>query len=202
MAEKRSTAWRVNEIVIASVIAVACALVFALWNLGVYPVAQTLLAATAPQLMPLIGGGWLIAGTLGAYLIRKPGAALYCELLAALISVFIGPGSFGLPILISGLIQGVAAELIFAIFLYRAWNLPVMLLAGAASGFAMGLNEVIIYYAGQFTMVNQVIYVASGTLSGLVIAGLLMWLLARALGATGVLDSLASGRSRRAPSVR
>jgi len=66
----------------------------------------------------------------------------------------------------------------------------------------MGLNEVIIYYAGQFSAVNQVIYVASGALSGLVIAGLLMWLLGRALEATGVLDSLASGRSRRGSSAR
>lgn len=202
MAQKQPVTWRINEIVIASVIAVACALVFALWNLGVYPLAQTAMAVTAPQFMSIIGGGWLIAGTLGAYLIRKPGAALYCELLAALISVFIGPGSFGMPILISGLIQGLAAELIFALFLYRRWNLPVMLLAGAAAGFAMGLNEIIIYYAGQFTFTNQLIYIVSGTVSGTVIAGLLMWLLARALGATGVLDSLASGRSRRTPAHR
>ncbi|MDO4898694.1 MAG: ECF transporter S component [Rothia sp. (in: high G+C Gram-positive bacteria)] len=194
---KQPAIWRINEIVIASVLAVACAVVFALWNLGVYPATQTLLAATAPQFMSLIGGGWLIAGTLGALIIRKPGAALYCEVLASVISVFIGPGSWGMQILISGLIQGTAAELAFALFLYRKWNLAVALLAGAISGFAMSTSELFIYYAGQFTFANQAIYALSGTFSGLVIAGLLMWLLTRALAATGVLDPLASGGARR-----
>lgn len=197
MAQKNRLSWRINEIVIASVIAVACSLIFVMWNLGVYPAVNTALSVTAPQLLPLIGGGWLIGGTLGGLLIRKPGAALYCELLAAMISAFIGSGGFGPTVIISGIIQGLAAELVFALFLYRAWTLPVSILAGAVSGAAMSGSELIIYYAGVFAPAHQATYVACGTISGAVIAGAFMWFLARALAKTGVLDSLASGSSRR-----
>lgn len=197
MAQNNRLSWRINEIVIASVIAVACALIFVMWNLGVYPAINTALGVTAPQFMPIIGGGWLIGGTLGALLIRKPGAAVYCELLAAIISAFIGSGSFGPTVIISGLIQGIAVEIIFALFRYRNWSLPITVLAGAAAGAAMGANEIIIYYAGVFAPVHQLTYIICGTISGAVIAGILMWFLARALAKTGVLDSLASGASRR-----
>lgn len=197
MTTKSRLSWRINEIVIASVIAVVCALIFVLWNLGIYPIIETTLAVTAPQFTPIIGGGWLIGGTLGGLLIRKPGAALYCELLAAIISAFIGSGGFGPTVIISGIIQGLAAELIFALFLYRAWTLPISILAGAVSGAAMSSSELIIYYAGEFAPAHQATYIACGTISGAIIAGTLIWFLAQALAKTGVLDSLASGAAHR-----
>ena len=68
----RRRSWRVVDIVIASVIAAACSLIFFVWNNAVYPASS---AATAgfPPLGGLIGGAWLIAGPLGGLIIRKPG---------------------------------------------------------------------------------------------------------------------------------
>ena len=95
--------------------------------------AKTIFAAV-PEYQPLIGGAWLLAGVLGGYLIRKPGAALYCEVVAAIISVLLTGGAFSGEILLAGLIQGVGAEIAFAVFAYRRWNLPVAVFAGALAG--------------------------------------------------------------------
>lgn len=48
---------------------------------------------------------------------------------------------YGTSVLFSGFVQGLGAEIIFAIFVYRKFNLPVSLLAGAASGLFCGLND-------------------------------------------------------------
>ncbi len=53
-----------------------------------------------------------------------------------------------------------------------------------------------LWYAGADTAF-AIIYTVSSTISGAVFAGLLPWLLTRALAATGALDRFASGREGR-----
>lgn len=195
MAKKSPLTWRVNDIVVASVLAVACGLLFWTWSNFIYPATTTALAL-APEFAPLVGGGWLIAGVLGGYIIRKPGAALYCEVFAAVISMLLGT-HYSWGVVLSGLVQGIGAEIAFAVLLYKVWNLNTALLAGAVSGLLMGISELIMYYAGQITEGKAVIYVLCSVISGMVIAGLLSWLLTKALAQTGVLSSLASGRVAR-----
>jgi energy-coupling factor transport system substrate-specific component len=83
--------------------------------------------------------------------------------------------------------------LVFALFLYRRWNLAVAMLAGAAAGVAMAINDLILYYPGADTPF-AIVYTASAIVSGAVIAGLLSWLLVRALARTGALSRFAAGR--------
>lgn len=193
MSKKAALTWRVNDIVVASVLAVACAILFWGWNIAGYK-ATTAALALAPEFASLLGGPWLLAGVLGGFIIRKPGAALYTELLAAVVSMLLG-SDYGWTIVLSGLIQGLGAELVFALCAYRIWNLGTSLLAGAVSGAFMSVSELVIYYAGVFEGSKAVTYAIGGIISGTVLAGLVAWLLTRALLATGVLDSLASGRA-------
>ena len=195
MSHKSRLTWRVNEIVIVSVVAVACAVVFWVWDIGVSPAAKTIFAAV-PEYQPLIGGAWLLAGVLGGYLIRKPGAALYCEVVAAIISVLLTGGAFSGEILLAGLIQGVGAEIAFAVFAYRRWNLPVAVFAGALAGLFMGGNEILSYYP-DMDPTKAAIYIVCSVLSGLVMSGIGSWALTKALAKTGVLASLASGAQAR-----
>src|SRR3546814_954651 len=81
--------WRVVDIVVASVIGVAAGLIFLLWNIG-YLGPKTLLEPPLPGLQGLLDGPWLFAGVLGALIIRKPGAAIYPENLAAVVSALVG----------------------------------------------------------------------------------------------------------------
>lgn len=191
LAGRKNTRWRVVDIVVASVIAVAVGVIFWVWTQGYAVIA--VITTAFPPLAGLYGGGWLIAGVIGGLLIRKPGAALYCELLAAAVEGLLGT-HFGMTVIISGLFQGLGAELVFAAFRYRKWTLPVILLAGLVSGIAMGVNENFLYNA-EWAVEWKLVYVAFTSISGVVVAGLLSWLGYKALLPTGVLSGLASGRA-------
>src|SRR3954466_3008006 len=92
--------WRVVDIVIGAVVAVACAVVFVGWNFGshIFDGLQALL----PGIQSLGYGPWLLGGPLAALIIRKPGAALFGELVAAAVSMLLG-APWGLQTLESGL---------------------------------------------------------------------------------------------------
>ncbi|THG28617.1 ECF transporter S component [Naasia lichenicola] len=183
--------WRVVDIVVASVIGVASGLVFLAWNVAYNPL-STPVSALLPGLQALLGGGWLFAGVLTALVVRKPGAALYGELVAAAVSALVG-NQWGPWTLESGLVQGLAAEIVFALFLYTSWRLGTAVLAGAASGLALAINDLVLWYPGS-DVAFSVIYGVSAVISGAVLAGVLSWLAVRGLARTGALSRFASGR--------
>ncbi|MDH6198368.1 energy-coupling factor transport system substrate-specific component [Mycobacterium frederiksbergense] len=183
--------WRVVDIVVASVLATAAGLVFVLWNIASNPISAPL-SALLPGLQALLAGGWLFAGVLTALVIRKPGAALYGELVAATVSALVG-NQWGALTLESGLVQGFGAELVFAVFLYRRWGLPVALLAGAVAGLALAINDLILWYPGSADSFAA-IYTVCAIASGATIAGLLSWFAVRGLARTGALSRFGSGR--------
>jgi energy-coupling factor transport system permease protein len=187
----RSLRWRVVDIVIASVIGVASGLVFVVWNQASNPLGA-LLSPALPGLQGLLGGGWLFAGVLGGLIIRKPGAAIYTELLAAVVSTLIG-NQWGPLTLVSGVVQGLGAEIVFALVLYRHYRLVVALAAGAVAGLALAVNDLILWYPGAATAFATT-YVISAIVSGIVLAGLLSWLAMRGLARAGALSRFAAGR--------
>ena len=182
--------WRVVDIVVASVIGVASGVIFWAWGLAYGPLSAGL--SVTPGLSALLGGGWLFAAVLGGLIIRKPGAALYTELVAAVVSALIG-SQWGFGVLISGLVQGIGAEIIFALFLYSSWRLYVGVLAGVGAGLAMSINDLIVWYAGV-DVPFQITYVVCGIISGAVIGGLLPWFAVRGLARAGALSRFAAGR--------
>jgi energy-coupling factor transport system substrate-specific component len=191
-----SRRWRVIDIVIASVLGVALGLVFILWNLTSGPWREGL-GAVVPGLGALLTGVWLLPGVLGGLIVRKPGAALFTEVVAATVSVIIVPNEWGWWTIEAGLVQGLGAELVFALLLYKRWGVGAAVLAGVGAGVAMAVNDLIVWYAAGLTPEFAIIYLVSAVITGAVIAGLLSWLLVRALAATGVLGRFAAGRERR-----
>jgi energy-coupling factor transport system permease protein len=185
--------WRVVDLVVASVLAVACGALFLLWNIASVGPSQ-LLTPVLPGLQGLLNGPWLIAGPLAGLVVRKPGAALYAELVAAALELLILP-TYGPVVLLSGLVQGLGAEVVLALLLYRHFGVLVGLLAGAGAGLAESVLDLLSYYPGS-KAAFVVGYSLSTIVSGAVI-GVIAWLLVRALAATGVLDRFASGRSAR-----
>ena len=190
-ARKPRYTWRVVDIVVASVIGVAIGVIFWAWSAGYSGIA--VLTAAFPPAGGLYAGGWLTAGVLGGLLIRKPGAAIYCEVLAAAVSSLLGT-QFGLAVLLSGLIQGVGAELVFLLFLYKKFNLGVSLLAGLGAGLALAIGENFMWNV-EWATDWKLWYTLFAAISGVIIAGLLPWLAMRGLAKTGVLSSFAAGRT-------
>ena len=191
----RRLRWRVVDIVVASVIGVAVGVVFWAWGVVWGPISAPI-EALLPGLQAAPAALWLVAGVLGALVIRKPGAALYTELVAAIVSALIGSQWGGLLTIEAGLVQGLGAELVFAIYLYRNWRLPVVLLAGAGAGLAMAVNDLVLWYAGA-APTFAVVYTISAVVGGALIAGGLSWLAVRGLARAGALDRFAAGRELR-----
>ncbi|MGM7671182.1 ECF transporter S component [Microbacterium sp. A93] len=191
--------WRVVDIVVAAVIAVACGVIFWAWNLA-YAGLSPAFAAFPPS-SALLAGMWLFPAVLGGLIIRRPGAALFTELVAATVSGLLG-SQFGLTVLASGLIQGLGAELVLLLFLYRRFTLPVALLAGLVTGIFGGINDAFIFnWFPDYTLEWKYLYVVFVAVSGVVIAGLLSWLATRGLAATGALSALPSRRAHQEPVV-
>lgn len=182
--------WRVVDIVVASVIGVASGIIFWAWGLAYGPLSAAL--AATPGLSALLGGGWLFAGVLGALIVRKPGAAIYTELIAATVSALVGT-QWGFDTLISGLLQGLGAEIVFAIFLYKKWNIITAMLAGAVAGIFMSLHDLFVWYPGVDAGF-QAVYTICGIISGAVLAGVLPWFIVRGLARAGALSRFPSGR--------
>jgi energy-coupling factor transport system substrate-specific component len=186
------TSWRTVDIVVASSIAAAFGVIFWTWG-QLWNTAQPAFTGFPPA-QGFMYGVWLLPGVLGALIIRKPGAAIYTELVASIISAFLGT-AWGLQVVLYGLVEGAAPELVFAFLLYRSWKLPAALAAGAAAGVAAALLDLAFYYtdwSGGWQLSYTLLLVASS----LVVAGAGSWLLVRALAKTGVLAPFASGRDQ------
>jgi energy-coupling factor transport system substrate-specific component len=191
-AEPRSS-WRVVDIVVAAVVAVAFGAVFLFWN-AAYAAADPVFAFLRPA-QALLYGVWLLPGVLVGLIVRRPGAAFFGGLVSAAVSVLLG-SPYGADALVSGAIQGAGAELGFAIGLYRVWNLPIAMLSGALAGGAAAIHDLPLYYADTGTDF-WIVYAVATIASGALVAGIGAWLLLRALVATGVLGDFAAGREQR-----
>lgn len=197
--KKTSYNWRVVDIVVAALIAIAGGVIFWAWSQGAALVSIPM-NATYPPLTGLIAGGWMIPAVLGMLIIRKPGAALFCEAVAATGELIMG-SQYGTTVLISGILQGMGAELIFAAFRYKKFNLPTALLAGAGAGLFCGLNDSFLPWGWNiaYEAIDKLAYITFTTISGAIIAGALSWIATRGLAKTGVLSSFASRKAASEP---
>ncbi len=196
---RRNYSWRVVDIVVAALIAVAGGVIFWAWSQGANLISVPV-NALYPPLSGLYAGGWMIPAVLGMLIIRKPGAALFCETVAATGELIMG-SQYGTTVLISGVLQGLGAELVFAAFLYKKFNLPVSLLAGAGAGLFCGLNDSFLPWGWNIAYAagDKLAYIVFTTISGAIIAGGLSWLATRGLAKTGVLGSFASRKAATEP---
>jgi energy-coupling factor transport system substrate-specific component len=184
------TGWRVVDIVVASVLGVAGGLLFVVWNANYATLSAPLSSVPA---IALLGGVWLLPAVLGGLVVRKPGAAVYTELVAAVLSALVG-NQWGFSTVWYGLIEGLGAEVVLAVLLYRRFGLPTAMVAGAVDGAVISLCDLLLSYPTTSTG-WKLGYVVLLAVSGAVIAGAGSWALTRALAATGALAPLASGRT-------
>jgi energy-coupling factor transport system substrate-specific component len=189
---KRSMSWRTVDIVVTAAIAVAFGVV--IWGWNALWAAATPLFVAVPPAQNILYGTWLIPGVVAGLIVQKPGAAFFAELVAAAVSLILG-SQWGLDAALSGVFQGAGAELAFALFLYRRWDLAAALLAAALSAVGAWLHDVPLFYAA-LPLPDQLLIGAFMLISALVIAGFGSWWLTRALVQTGVLAQFPSGRTQ------
>lgn len=184
--------WRFKEIVVMSALSV----VFAVVYLAFLPVGKILVGFFGPIGYDLIFGIWFIVSILAAYIIRKPGAALLSETIAALIEVLLGSAA-GPMLILSGMIQGLGAEAVFAATRWKNYSTWVLMAAGAGSAvFSFAYGYFVSGYAALSSSYVIGMFVTR-MISGALIAGLLGKSLSDSLAQTGVLSSFALGKEYR-----
>jgi energy-coupling factor transport system substrate-specific component len=190
--ESNSRTWRTVDIVVTAAIAVAFGVVFWAWNF-VWATAGPMFAALPPA-QNILYGVWLIPAVLAGLVVRKPGAAVFAELVAASVSALLG-SQWGLDTLASGALQGLAAEVAFAAMRYRVWDLRTAALAAALSAVAAWVHDMPLYYP-DLTLADQLVIGAFMVFSAVIIAGVGSYWLMETLAQTGVLAQFPSGRQQ------
>ncbi len=184
--------WRTVDIVVAAAIAIAFGVVFWAWN-QVWAAATPAFVAIPPA-QNILYGVWLVPAVLGGLIIRKPGAALFTELVAASVSAILG-SQWGLDTLVSGALQGLGAEIVFLVLGYRRWTIAVALIAAVGTAIAAWIHDTPLYYA-DIGLGPQLVILVFMIVSAIVIAGVGSWLLMRSLVQTGVLAQFPAGRAQ------
>lgn len=168
---------RFSDILITVMIGIVFGVIIKFWG-DLYTVVKPIL----PTLRQLLYGMWFMVGPFVYLLVRKPGVTLLSSLAAAGLSAFAGGG---IEVMMYGLVQGLAAELWFALFRYRAYGLVVAGIAGIASGAAGFILDLYYGYADLEPWALAVKY-GLRAVSAFVFAGVFSYLIVRALEATGV----------------
>ncbi len=180
--------WRTIDIIVVAILAVAFGVVFWAWNAYVW----VWLKPLGEPWEYVITGVWVMPAVVAPLIVRKPGAALFAEMVAAIVSVLLG-SQWGLDTLLSGFVQGAGAELVFGFVMYRSFGPIVAFIAGAGAGIGEALHDIPVYFP-TYGASLQFGIAALEIASGAVIAGIGGWLLVRSLRRTGALQAFPSGR--------
>jgi energy-coupling factor transport system permease protein len=184
--------WRTVDIVVTAVLGVAFGVVF--WAWGLLWNATGAAFTAFPPAQAFMYGVWLLPAVVAPLIVRKAGAGLFAELVAAVVSALLG-SAWGAQVLLYGLLQGLAGEAGYAVFRYRRFGWPQALLSAVLAGAMAAVLDLVYWYplwAGGWKLTYVVLVVASTV----VVSGLGGRALVRALARTGALSSFASGRTR------
>mgnify|MGYP000402369689 CR=1 FL=1 len=121
---KNEKTWKTKEVVVAAMVSVVIGILFILLDLAYMPLSAVLGAV----FMEILFGVYMLSATLPAYIMQKPGFALFGAIVAAGVNI-LGGSAYGIQVLLAALLQGVAAEIVFAGRKYKYSDLT-MYLAG------------------------------------------------------------------------
>lgn len=193
--------WELKDIIMMGIIGVVFAAIY-LASTSIWVALQTALTPTgyATLAVDVIYGIWFMAGSLAAFIIRKPGTAFVSEFLAGIIEMLMG--NFGGPLVVLfGAIQGLGNEVGFAIFRYKKFGLPAMC---ASAIFAAIFSFVAEILSGTILILDPPIIIAKlviRLISSIIFTGVISYLVGKALVRTGVLKSYPAGADMKAAKV-
>lgn len=193
MKTNKTEYWKLKDVIMMAILGVIFSAVYLLVFQGGLALSTALTPLGLSTFsFDLVYGIWFMAATLSAYIIRKPGVALITEVLAAAVELLMG-NSGGVVVVLTGAIQGLGAELAFAIFRYKRWDLVSMSLSGILASIFIFAYEL---YFVQFYLLAPGVLVAKllvRFVSAILFAAVLCKLAGDGLAKTGVVKSYAIG---------
>jgi energy-coupling factor transport system substrate-specific component len=171
------------EIVLTMVVAVALGVSFWGWTF-IYELAKPFLKVSG--LSYLVAGFWIFASVFLSQIVRKPGIALIASIVAAFVESLLT--KWGIVSVLWGVVQGLGAEVIFMIFLYKKWDLKVILLASAMSAIFSYILDFYMYDYKTFNSDFVLLQLISFIVSAIFLAGIFSHLVTNRLLRLGLLD--------------
>ncbi|OAV61791.1 ECF transporter S component [Enteractinococcus helveticum] len=139
-------------------------------------------------------GGWLLVAPLAVAITRKAGSGILAEIIAATMEfVFLG-SPVGPMLLLAAFLQGFGSELPFALGRYKRFGITRYAISGFLGAFFVFWSTAI-----QSGWIGQEILglrLAIHCTSGIILGGILAWMLVKAIKKTGVVDNYAIGRAQ------
>lgn len=186
--------WKLKDVIMVCIFSVVFSFIY-LWAVYAANFLATVLApfGLAPYAYEIFFGVWFMASTFVPYIIQRAGVATISEVLSAVIEVIMG-NMFGPIVILSGIIQGLGPELVFAKKNYKDFSLKNMCLAAVMAcifsfvwGYVRGgyVKYSLIYVMGM--LVVRII-------SSIFFAGIVSKILAEKLAKTGALSGYALGQ--------
>lgn len=171
---------KLSDILVTVLIAVVFAIIYNIWNF-VYNALQV----TGLHLEELSYGMWFMAAVVAYLIIPKPGIAALAEFAAGAGETIV-MGRFDIATMIYGLLQGLACEIIFAIFRYQSRSAMIAMLAGLLAAVVTLPLDFAYGYLAEIAGWNLALYIGFRLISGIVVAGLASYYIVKALDKTGV----------------
>ncbi|PTH59811.1 ECF transporter S component [Staphylococcus agnetis] len=169
-----------SDILVTVLISVIFAVIYNLWWVAYYTVQPLGL-----HLDQLMYGMWFAAAVVAYLIIPKMGIALIAEFAAGAGETII-MGRFDIPTIIYALLQGLACEIVFAIFKYQSRAFMVSVLAGMAAAIISFPVDWYYGYLNEVAAWNLILLIIFRLLSGAVLAGVFPYYLVKALDKTSV----------------
>lgn len=183
--------WQLRDIVLCVVLAVVFGFVYAMLLQAWRPL-QLAMGPLGDLAQNVLIGGWIVVAPLALYIVRRPFAGIAAEIAAAFVEVVFLGSPVGPVLLLSGLVQGGGAELVFALTRYRRYGWGIFCLSGLAAAVATFCYDAVRFdWWGQDVVALRF---ALNLASGLILTGILARLVGDALLRTGVLDNYRIGR--------
>ncbi len=192
----RLAGWTTLDIVVVAVLGVVFGILNSPFGL-VYQMTQAMFGAIGANLF----GVFDICSVLTMFIVRKPGAAFFCMLINGVVQMLSGNPA-GAICLGWGFTQAVGAELVFWAVRYRHFDwLVCFVAAGLAQAPFSNAWTYFIYGFGTQTVLTLVAGTVVGFICYGVMSGLVAFGLGKALQASGVLRSFASGQQIARPAT-
>lgn len=169
-----------SDILVTVLIAVIFAVIYNIWWIAYYTV-QTI----GLHIDQLMYGMWFAAAVVAYLIIPKMGIALIAEFAAGAGETIV-MGRFDIPTIIYAILQGLACEIVFAIFKYKSRTFMVSLLAGMAAALISFPVDWYYGYLNEVATWNLILLIVFRLISGAILAGVFPYFLVKALDKTGV----------------
>ena len=183
--------WKLKDILMIAL----CAVLFGIVFLGATYAGGFLAGILTPMGLSSLGyepfyGIYFLAAAFGIYVMRKPGTGLIAEMLAAIVETLLG-NFFGPIIILSGFVQGLGFELVFALKKYRKFDLPTLLQAAVVCSVVTLIYNLIVSGYSRIAVPVLALMLAVRLVSACLIDGVLVKFLGDKLAKAGVLKGYA-----------